>query len=84
MVCELDVCDELDECPSDVYVNDCDGNFTDDETGVTLLRDGVAKAHAEEMAWYGKFKADGGVPDETSVKNGTQTDLPSMDRHQGR
>ena len=78
------MCDELDECPSDAHVNDCDGKFTDDETGVTLLRDGVAKARAEEMAWYGKFKANEDVPDETSVKNRTQTDLPSTERHQQR
>ena len=36
-------------------------------TGVTLLRDDVAKARAEEMAWYEKFKADEEVTDETSV-----------------
>ena len=46
---------------------------------MTLLRDGVAKAHAEEMAWYDKFKANEDVPDETSVKNRTQTDLLSTE-----
>ena len=50
------MCDELNEYPSDVYVNDCEGDYTDEETGVTLLRDDVAKARAEEMAWYEKFK----------------------------
>ena len=49
MVCGLDVCDELNECPSDVYVNDCEGDYTDEVTGVTLLRDDVGKARTEEM-----------------------------------
>ena len=59
--------DELDECPSDVYVNDCDGDYTDEATGVTLLRDDVAKARAEEMDWYEKFNAYEEVTDETCV-----------------
>ena len=50
MVCGLDVCDELDEnSVSDTYVNDREGDYTDEETGVTLLRDDVAKARMGEM-----------------------------------
>ena len=51
MVCGLDVCDELDELDensfSDTYVNDREGDYTDEVTGVTLLRDDVAKAREE-------------------------------------
>ena len=44
MVCGLDVCDEPDEC--NVYVNDCEGDYTDELSGVTLLRDdGGQSAH---------------------------------------
>ena len=43
MVCGLDVCGELSECSSDAYVNDCEGDCADEVTGVTLLRDDVAK-----------------------------------------
>ena len=72
MVCGLDVCDELDELDensfSDTYVNDREGDYTDEVTGVTLLRDDVAYARAEEMAWYVKFQAFDEVPDETSIK----------------
>ena len=57
MVCGLDVCDELHECSSDTFVNGCEGDDTDEVTGVTLLRDDVAKACMEEMAWFKKFKA---------------------------
>ena len=66
MVCGLDVCDELSEHASDVCV-DRQGDHTDEVTGVTLVRDDVAKACAEEMAWYEKFKAYGEVTDETCV-----------------
>ena len=66
-MCGLDVCDELNEYPSDVYVNDCEWDYTDEVTGVTLLRDDVARARAEEMAWYEKFKAYEEVTDETCV-----------------
>ena len=69
MVCGLDVCDELNEYPSDVYVNDCEGVYTDEVTGVTFLRDDVAKARAEEMAWYEKFKACEEATDETCVSS---------------
>ena len=49
MVCGLDVCDELDENSfSDTYVNDREGDYTDEVTRVTLLRDDVAKARMEE------------------------------------
>ena len=57
MVCGLDVCDELNEHLSDAYVNGCGSDYTDEVTGVTLLRDDVAKARAEEMACFEKFKA---------------------------
>ena len=71
MVCGLDVCDELDELDensfSDTNVNDREGDYTDEVTGVTLLRDGVAKARMEEMRWYEKFQAFDEVPDETRV-----------------
>ena len=80
MVCGLDVCDELNEYPSDVYVNDCEGDYTDEVTGVTLLRDDVAEARAEEMALYRKFKA----YEEVTDKNPTQTNLLSMARQQQR
>ena len=54
MVCGLDVCDGLNEY--DACVNDCEGDYTDEVTGETLLRDDVAKARTEEMAWYDKFQ----------------------------
>ena len=63
MVCGLDVCDELGECS--VYVNDCEGDYTNEATGVTLLRDNVAKARMEEMSWYDKFEAYEEVTEET-------------------
>ena len=61
------MCDELKEYPSDVYVNDCEGECTDEVTGVALLRDDVGKARAEEVAWCEKFKACEEVTDETCV-----------------
>ena len=67
MVCGLDVCDQLHEYSSDTNVNDCEGDYTDEVTGVTLLRDDVAKARAEEMAWYEKFNAHEEVTDETCL-----------------
>ena len=71
MVCGLDVCDEIDELDdnsfSDTYVNDREGDFTDEVTGVTLLRDDVAKARMEEMKWYEKYQAFDEVTDETCV-----------------
>ena len=30
LVCRLDVCDEVNEYSSDVYVNDCEGDYTDE------------------------------------------------------
>ena len=54
------------EHPSDVYVNDSEGDYAEEVTGVTLLRDDVAKARAEE-ARYAKFKAYEDVTDETCV-----------------
>ena len=71
MVCGLDVCDKLDEIDensfSDMNVNDREGDYTDEVTGVTLLRDDVAKARMEEMRWYEKFQAFEEVTDETCV-----------------
>ena len=52
MVCGLDVCDE-----SDTYVNDREGDYTDEVTGVTLLRDDVAEARIEDMAWHEKSRS---------------------------
>ena len=74
MVCGLDVCDELDELDensfSDTYVNDREGDYIDEVTGVTLLRDDVAKARMEEMKCYEKFQAFEEVTDETCVRTG--------------
>ena len=71
MVCGLDVCDEIDELDdnscSGTYVNDREGDFTDEVTGVTLLRDDVAKARMEEMKWYEKYPAFDEVTGETCV-----------------
>ena len=57
--------DELDE--RSVYVNDCEGDCADAATGVTLLREDVAKAHMDEMSWYDKFQAYEEVTDETCM-----------------
>ena len=65
MVCGLDVCDELNERSSDACVNDCEEDDTAEVPGVMLLRDDVAKARAEEMAWYENFKAHEEVKNET-------------------
>ena len=67
MVCGLDVCDELNEYPSDAHVNGCERGCTDEVTGVRLVRDDVAKARAAEMAWYETFKANEEVTDGTCV-----------------
>ena len=48
-------------------MNDREGDFTDEVTGVTLLRDDVAKARMEEMKLYEKFQAFEEVTDETCV-----------------
>ena len=42
MVCGLDMCDGLNEYDS--CVNDCEGDYTDEVTGVTIVPDDVAKA----------------------------------------
>ena len=48
MVCGLDVCDELDENHfAEMYAHDCEGDYADEVTGVTLRRDDVAKARME-------------------------------------
>ena len=49
----------------DPYVNDFEGDYTDEMTGATLLRDDVGKARAEEMAWYHKFEACAEVTEKT-------------------
>ena len=75
--CGLDVCDELNECS--VYVNDCEGECADEVTGVTLLREEVAKARMDEMSWYDKFNAYEEVADETCMMR--TADLLSMARY---
>ena len=71
VVCGLDVCDEFDELDeysfSDMYVNDRGGDYTDEMTGVTLLRDDVSKARMYDMKWYEKFLTFEEVPDERCV-----------------
>ena len=69
MVCGLDGCDDLNEQSLDAYVNECEGDYTDEVTGVTLLRDGVATKHVRKR-WRGtkKVKAHAEVTDETSTK----------------
>ena len=79
-VCGLDVCDELDE--SDTHVNDCEGDYTDEVTGVTLLRDAVATARTEEMAWYEKFEASEEVTGESCLsRTGRKPIFFSMEIH---
>ena len=51
---DLDVCDELDEC--NVHENDCQGDHADEVTGVTLVREYVAKARMEGMSWCDKLE----------------------------
>ena len=65
MVCGLEVCDELDE--GNAHVNGCEGDCTDEMTGMTLLRDDVPKAREEEMSWYDKFEAYEEMTDETRL-----------------
>ena len=60
----LEVCDEL---HGNSYVADGDEDFTDEMTGATLLRDHVAKARAEDIAWYNKFEAYVEVTDMTCL-----------------
>ena len=48
-------------------MNDREGDFTDEVTGVTLLRDDVAKARMEEMRLYEKLQAFEEETDETCV-----------------
>ena len=52
MVCGLDVCDELNENPSDVFVNDCEGDYIDEVTAGTLLRDDVELSCFEYKSQY--------------------------------
>ena len=59
-----------------------EGDYTDEVTGVTLMRDDVAKARMEEMKWYEKFQAFDEVPGETCVEDRTQTHFLSMERRQ--
>ena len=65
MVYSLDVCDRLNEC--DANVDDCEGDYTGEVTGVTLLRDDVTKVRTEEKAWYDKCEAHEKVTDKTCV-----------------
>ena len=58
------MCDELNE--SNAYVDEGDGECTDEMTGSTLLREDVAKAR-EEVARYDKCEAYEEVTDETCV-----------------
>ena len=37
-------------------MDECEGDYTDEMAGATFSRDDVAKARAEEMAWYDKFE----------------------------
>ena len=71
MVCGLDVCDELDELDensfSNTHVNDREGDYIDEVTRVTLLRDDLAKTRMEQMKWCEKFQAFEEVTDETCV-----------------
>ena len=71
MVCGLDACDEFDELDeysfSDAYVHDSGGDYTDEMTGVTLLRDDVAQARMYDMKWYEKILTFEEVPDERCV-----------------
>ena len=60
MVCGMDVCDELDETHfSDTYVNDCEGDYTDEVTR-------VQSTHGRDE-WYEKFNLFEEVTDETCV-----------------
>ena len=56
--------------------NEC----TDEVTGATLVRDDVAKAGAEEMAWYEKFKAYEEVTDEACVSRTGRTPISCRSR----
>ena len=68
MVCGLDVCDELDENSfSDTYVNDREGDYTDEVTWVTLLRERCGQSTNGRDKWHEKFQAFDEVPDETCV-----------------
>ena len=71
MVCGLEVCDEFDE--GNAQVNDCEGDYTDEITGATLLRDDVAKARAED---------DGVVRQVRSLRRGDGRDMPVKNRTQ--
>ena len=82
MVRGLDVC-ELNEY--DAYVNDYEGDYADEVTGVTLLRDDVAKARTEEMGWHERVQGlRRGDRRKMCAKNGTQAHLFSLERHQQR
>ena len=53
MVCGLDVCDALDETHfAEMYVNDCEGDYVDEVTGVTPSerRRGQSTHGRDEMA----------------------------------
>ena len=48
-------------------MSDREGDYTDEVTRVTLLRDDVARARMEEMKWCEKFQAFEEVTDEKCV-----------------
>ena len=66
-------------------MNDCEGDYSDEVTGVTLLRDDVAKARMKEMRWYEKFEAyEEATNSPMCVEDRTQKRFLSMERHQHR
>ena len=82
MVCGLDVCDEFDE---NSFVNDREGDCSDEVTGVTLLRDDVVKVRMKEMRCCEKFEAyEEATNSPMCVEDRTQTRFLSMERHQHR
>ena len=65
------MCGEFDE--GNAHGNDCEGNCADEVTGATLLRDVLAKARAEDVAWYDKFEAYEKVTDKTCLSRTGRT-----------
>ena len=69
----------------DEDMNDREGDYVDEVTRVTLLRDDVAKARMEEMKWYEKFQAFEEVTDETCLSSTGRKPIscPWRDTHLG-
>ena len=65
-------------------MNDCEGDYTDEVTGVTLLRDDVGTARAEEMVRCEKFKVCEEVTDGTCVSRIGRKPIFCRWRHQQR